>query len=200
MTAPWFHHVFLHFPIVLFIIGGLFAVFILFKPTPRLHNALLLLFGFGVLLGLAATIAGLLSADHLIEEGVAEARVNGHRNAAIITMVLGAISLVLLSLRGAREKRGAFRIIGLLFAIATAAMVTVTGDRGGRLLHPSLGPFTEVEGHTHETSGEHGVAADHQHEEGEQAHQDTAQKESVHYSTADTAHAEGGNGHAGHEH
>lgn len=156
MSTVYLHHSFLHFPIALFILAGILAAFSLFRPSRFISDAVLLLLGAGLLTGLVAGISGLLSAGHLIEEGEATASVvAGHRNAALLALLFALASFLgLWRVRVKDTGKNSSMIVVNVLAILAAILITVAGDRGGRMIHPSVTPFEKK--HTHAQSAELG--------------------------------------------
>lgn len=165
MSSVYLHHIFIHFPIGLIVASGLIAMVSFLKRSSTLDWVVTIILALGVSFGIAAAITGLLSADHLIEEGQATVgQVSAHRNAAILSLVLALMGVVSLIFHLRNSTRGWLRTIGLILAILAGIAVTFAGDRGGKMIHPSLGLFSTE--HSHESLESHHDSVEHEHSHG----------------------------------
>lgn len=191
MSSVYLHHALLHFPVALIALAGLLFLLGLAKRLKGLNEPAYTLLQLGVLFGILAAIPGLLSAGHIIEDGVDSAVVAGHRNAALLAVLVAGISLLILFLVRKERMAARFNWVGKLLAVFAALLILLAADRGGRMIHPSIRPFaTEHEheeigsGHSHsggETVGHHGEmgeahhAGDDDHDASHTDHHDQSQ-------------------------
>lgn len=105
---PYAHHILIHFPIALGLLAAVAAVLAVVRPSPFRDDAARILGYLAATAAVCAAAAGLLSARHLLDEGVVDsAAVFRHRNVAILaTLVL----IVCAGLGGLGPRRSSARV------------------------------------------------------------------------------------------
>lgn len=161
MSTVFLHHALLHFPIGLLVGAGIIALYSFVRPSRFILKTIILFLAFGLVVGLLAGVAGLLSADHLIEEGqVTASQMAGHRNAALVGLLFAGIGLVVLWGGLKKDSMRQSLVIGGIAVILSAILMVITSDWGGRMIHPTITPFAKE--HSHEASMPHS-ASEHGH-------------------------------------
>ncbi|MDO5510896.1 MAG: DUF2231 domain-containing protein [Weeksellaceae bacterium] len=134
-TPTHLHAMIVHFPIALLIFGFFTEVIHFIWKKKFFADAAFFLLLFGSLGSLAAYISGNLAGEGM-EEGSLEAAIETHEQAAMITVILAVVTLVVYIYSYWKK---AFprnvRIIGLVFFAATVITVARTGYLGGQLVY-----------------------------------------------------------------
>lgn len=132
------HPLIVHVPVALLVFSAFLALVgrLFDRDWVRRAGVLLLVFGF---LGAWAAVLSGEPASHVPEDrqGVPEARVATHEDAAYLTLWTALAAIVALGL-GARLPGGAGRAaatLGFVLQLAAAVFVGITGYRGGRLVY-----------------------------------------------------------------
>ncbi|GBE29353.1 hypothetical protein BMS3Bbin04_00365 [bacterium BMS3Bbin04] len=169
MSTVFLHHAFLHFPIGLLVGAGIIALYSFIRPSHLINKTLIIFLVFGLVSGILAGVAGLLSADHLIGEGqVTVSQMAGHRNVALFGLLFAAIGLVLFWVAKKKEQTRLPSILGGIAVILSAALMVVASDWGGRMIHQTVTPFAKE--HSHESSMPHSESENGHHQDNESDH------------------------------
>lgn len=141
MLAPYFHHTLLHFPVVLLIVGAAGLVLGVLFGGPlliRIGGWSLLV---GIVAGIVAGIAGLLSMDEATARGVSEASALEHRNLAIAALAVAGLAFAMWLAgrpRGGTSSVHRLSVLSPGLAIAAAGLVAWAAHLGGTMMHPRL--------------------------------------------------------------
>ena len=140
---PVWHPLLVHFPIALILTGALVVVVWSVRGTTFWRHAALLLFGLGLLGGIAAHQTGEAMEEQVEGTPIVEELVDMHEDAALYTLlVTGAVLLGLAFLSGWQARRPpppapdplVGRLLLLFMALAAAALVAWTGHLGGTMV------------------------------------------------------------------
>lgn len=151
---PYAHHLFLHFPIALGMVAALFAALAWARPDPRWTTMARSLAYLTLGAAVAAATTGLLSADHLLEDGADASKIELHRNLALAGVGAWAVA-VALTWRASRAqaiaesgKSAASDKMAYAATVLAAGVVGLGAHFGGELVHPGMAPWS-TEAHSH---------------------------------------------------
>ena len=133
--AP-FHPQLVHFPVALILVALLFDVIGRLADLEWWRKAAFALLVFGVLGAGAAVLSGEPAGERAERFSVPEQAVDAHEEAGELALWVGIAALVA-RIAAAIVRRGRTPVSGLAFLLlfATAALVTVAGFRGGKLVY-----------------------------------------------------------------
>ena len=167
---PYLHHVVIHFPVALSLIGALATLIAWFRRDAFWTDAQRRLAYVTALAAIVAIMTGLLSAAHLLEDGaVADAVVLFHRNIALGGTGL-AVLTALVAFVGHRQSSAGLALASQLGTLVAAAVIGGAAHFGGDMLHPGMAPWSDKP-HSHGVAAPHGHGGaepdgDHDHDEG----------------------------------
>jgi len=124
------HPMIVHFPVALFIMALVFELVSLILKNESTHKAAILMYVTAALMTPLVLRTGIWEAEKI---GLSHPILDQHRNFALWTMWISLMSLPILWFLK-REMSKYFRIIFLIFLISTATFVSLTGDKGGRMV------------------------------------------------------------------
>jgi uncharacterized membrane protein len=166
---PYLHHVIIHFPVALSLVGALTVLIAWLRGDAFWTDAQRRLTYATALAAIVAITTGLLSADHLLEDGaVPRAVVLFHRNVALAGTALIVLS-ALVALEGRRRDSVGAARASQIGALLAAAVIGGAGHLGGDMLHPGMAPWSDRP-HSHGVAAPHGHGGaepdgDHDHDE-----------------------------------
>ncbi len=140
MNAAQIHLLLNHLPILGILFGTVLLAFALWRKKPEMARLSLALFVFTGLVAIAVYFSG-EGAEELVEHGpgVSESLIEAHEDAAlfafIAALVLGAVSLAALFLRGLHRRLAP---VALALALVTSGLMVWTGSLGGTINHPEI--------------------------------------------------------------
>lgn len=134
--AP-FHPALVHGPIVLLIVGFLFDVAARLGRAEWCRRTAAALLFLGALGAGAAFLSGKAAEERAEDQGVPDAPLESHEDAATVTLIVGGLAAVLKLTELTVLKRQARAVGALAFVAygAAAALVGVTAFRGGELVY-----------------------------------------------------------------
>ncbi len=147
---PYAHHILVHFPIALGLLAAACAALAGVRPSPSHDEAARFIGYLAAVAAVFASVAGLLSAGHLLSEGVVDsALVSRHRNVALVATMVFVASAGLGAI-GHRRSSARVTLTARIGTILAAAIVAAAGHFGGEMLHPGMAPWSDAaHGHGH---------------------------------------------------
>ena len=128
---PHLHPMVVHFPIALFLVALALDILSFITKKKTFHHSALTLFIISALITPMVVRTGIWEAEKI---GLSHPLLDEHRKFALWTMWTSLMSLPLLWLIK-KEATKYFRIIFLVFLIATAILVSIGADKGGRMVY-----------------------------------------------------------------
>lgn len=135
LTAPHIHAMVIHFPIALIIIGFLSEIIALIWKNQFFKNAAFYLLLMGALGAIVAYLSGSYAGDGMTDDGMLQAPMELHEEAATITLWLAIItSLFRVALYYYKYNRAWTNWVGIVLFAALVGSVARTGYLGGQLV------------------------------------------------------------------
>ena len=128
---PHLHPMIVHFPIALFLIALALEILGFITKKETFHQSALTLYVIAALMTPLVVRTGIWEATKI---GLSHPLLDKHRTFALWTMWTSLMSLPLLWLIK-KEASKYFRILFLMFLIATSILVSIGADKGGRMVY-----------------------------------------------------------------
>lgn len=130
------HPMLVHFPIALILLGCLLELIAIIRKKPSGCGQLLLYFG--TFSGILAAIAGAMFTPNFTDPTLAAAKDIHSTFAGIAITLLCVACAFYIGSREWEKYSNLFRKIGILFYVAAAIIVSITGFLGGELVYNDL--------------------------------------------------------------
>jgi len=127
---PHLHPMIVHFPIALFLVALVLDISSFITKKETFHQSALTLYVIAALMTPLVVRTGIWEATKI---GLSHPLLDKHRTFALWTMWTSLMSLPLLWLIK-KEAAKYFRILFLVFLIATSILVSIGADKGGRMV------------------------------------------------------------------
>ena len=128
---PHLHPMVVHFPIALFLIALVLDILSFITKKENFHQSALTLYVIATLMTPLVVRTGIMEATKI---GLSHPLLDKHRTFALWTMWTSLMSLPLLWLIK-KESAKYFRILFLVFLVATSILVSIGADKGGRMVY-----------------------------------------------------------------
>lgn len=128
-----YHPMFVHFPIVLWLVALFFEMLAVWRGSDDMHRTAARLLYLGTLAGMVTVLTGLYAEDS-VPSGAAQKAVGIHETLMLLTTSL-AVALCLFAFFARKNFTAGFRKLLLLGLLILAGLLTVGADRGAQLVY-----------------------------------------------------------------